>query len=125
MRLNAHIRYPIIIVEHVWAVPNRRRCDHAGTGAAPSPWGGDWFHIMATTHSEEFRRRASECRRRADEVAVAKDKRAWLKLADDWGKLARGEELMQEWLHARSSRSAKCKKGSARNNQKKRRFDLR
>ena len=125
MRLNAHITYPIKMEICLGGSQSAAVPIMQGLGPPPVPGWVFVMRIMATTHSGEFRRKASECRRRADEVAGAKDKHAWLKLADDWGKLARGEELMQEWLHARSSRSAKCKKGSARNNQKKRRFDLR
>jgi hypothetical protein len=35
---------------------------------------------------------ASDCRQKAEEAASSVDKEAWLKLADDWVKLARGEE---------------------------------
>jgi hypothetical protein len=45
---------------------------------------------------EEFRRKAAECRRKAAE-AGGMDQDAWLRLAEDWDKLARGEDLKREW----------------------------
>jgi hypothetical protein len=35
-----------------------------------------------------YRRRADECRERATKAALAKDKDGWLRLAEDWQKLA-------------------------------------
>ncbi len=35
---------------------------------------------------------ASHCRQKAEKTTSSVDKEAWLKLAEDWGKLARGEE---------------------------------
>jgi hypothetical protein len=35
---------------------------------------------------------ASECRQKAEETTSSVDKKAWLKLAEDWVKLARGEK---------------------------------
>jgi hypothetical protein len=50
---------------------------------------------------EEFRRKASECRRKAAGAAGSVDKDAWLKLAEDWDKLPRAEDLKREWQVAR------------------------
>jgi hypothetical protein len=52
---------------------------------------------MPETQAENFRRKAAECLRKAEQAAGSVDKQTWLKLADDWGKLARGEDLNQEW----------------------------
>ena len=103
MRLNAHITYPIKMEICLGGSQSAAVPIMQGLGPPPVPGWVFVMRIMATTHSAEFRRKASECRRRADEVAGAKDKHAWLKLADDWGKLARGEELKREWLHARQT----------------------
>jgi hypothetical protein len=46
---------------------------------------------MARTQSEKFCRNALECRRKAQEAAKPEDEEAWLKLADDWSKLAQAE----------------------------------
>ena len=60
---------------------------------------------MPKTHAEKFRQNAVECHRKAEEAASAADKQAWLKLAEDWGALARGEGLNQEWQGMRAIRT--------------------
>jgi hypothetical protein len=59
---------------------------------------------MQKIRAENFHREAAECHRRAEE-AGGEDKQAWLALAEDWSKLARGEDLNREWqrLHASDS----------------------
>jgi hypothetical protein len=47
---------------------------------------------MQENRAEKFRQQATECRRRAEQTAVSDDKKAWLMLAEDWCKLARGED---------------------------------
>jgi hypothetical protein len=56
---------------------------------------------MHKIRAENFNGEAAECRRKAEEAASA-DKQAWLALAEDWSKLARGEDLIREWqrIHA-------------------------
>jgi len=60
------------------------------------------YRIMHEIHAETFRREAAECGQKAEEVARW-GKRAWLKLAEDWDKLARGEDLYQESQRLRTS----------------------
>jgi hypothetical protein len=55
---------------------------------------------MQENRAEKFRQEAAECRRRA-EGAVGEDKQAWLTLAEDWSKLARGQDLKGEWQRMR------------------------
>jgi hypothetical protein len=43
--------------------------------------------------AEKYRREAAECRDKAERADNQVDKQSWLKLADDWGRLARGEDL--------------------------------
>jgi phage shock protein A len=63
---------------------------------------------------EEFCRRALECRRRANAVG-ADDKQAWLKLAEDWDKLARSEDLLEEhWKDLQAKRSILDKRNKPR-----------
>jgi hypothetical protein len=57
---------------------------------------------MHEIHAETFRREAVECGQKAEEVARW-GKRAWLKLAEDWDKLARGEDLYQKSQRLRTS----------------------
>jgi hypothetical protein len=57
---------------------------------------------MLETQAMKFRRKAAECGRKAQEAAASGDKVAWLKLAEDWRKLARGEDLNQEWQRIRA-----------------------
>ena len=60
---------------------------------------------MQKIRAEKFRQQARECRRRAEQTAVSEDKKAWLALAEDWSRLARGEDLNREWqrMHASDS----------------------
>ena len=51
---------------------------------------------MPETDVQKFRRRAAACRDKADEASWHCDKQAWLKLVDDWGRLAQGEDLRME-----------------------------
>ena len=51
---------------------------------------------MQEVHSEKFRREAAECRQKAEQ-ADQSDKQAWLRLAEGWDDLARGDDLDQEW----------------------------
>ena len=46
---------------------------------------------------EKYRREATACRLKAEETVIWVDKDAWLKLADDWDKLAQGMDLKEEW----------------------------
>ena len=48
--------------------------------------------IVPEIPAERYRREAVACRLKAEETANSVDKDAWLKLADDWDKLARGGE---------------------------------
>ena len=45
--------------------------------------------IVPEIPAERYRREAAACRLRAEETANSVDKEAWLKLGDDWDKLAR------------------------------------
>jgi hypothetical protein len=60
---------------------------------------------MPETQAVKFRRKAAECDRKAQEAAGSADRQAWLKLAEDWARLARGEDLNQEWLRIQTARS--------------------
>lgn len=46
-------------------------------------------HAMPETDAERFLREAEECLREADKARNPLDQEAWLKLADEWMKLAR------------------------------------
>jgi len=48
---------------------------------------------MPDIKTDKFRREAAECRRNADQATNPNDGEAWLRLADDWMKLAQGEDL--------------------------------
>jgi len=48
---------------------------------------------MPDIKTNKFRREAEECRRNARQVTNPTDRDSWLRLADDWMKLARGEDL--------------------------------
>jgi hypothetical protein len=71
----------------------------------------DWgrtvqFSVRIMTKSDEFYLRALECSRLAKATANLEDKQAWLKLAEDWGKLARSEDLLDEhWKDLQAKRS--------------------
>ena len=56
-------------------------CGSVGTRTMP--------HIK----TDKLRREAAECRRNAEQTTNRIDRDAWLGLADDWMKLARGEDL--------------------------------
>ena len=60
---------------------------------------------MPKYRREKFHREAADCRRRAEEAASSADKQAWLSLAEDWSKLARGEDLNRQWQGMRASDS--------------------
>jgi hypothetical protein len=49
--------------------------------------------MMPDIQTNKFRREAEECGRNAKQAMNPKDRDAWLRLADDWMKLARGEDL--------------------------------
>ena len=48
---------------------------------------------MPHIKTDKLRREAAECRRNAEQTTNRIDRDAWLGLADDWMKLARGEDL--------------------------------
>ena len=48
---------------------------------------------MPDIEPDKFRREAKECRQNAEQARNTTDKEAWLRLAEDWTKLARGEDL--------------------------------
>jgi hypothetical protein len=47
---------------------------------------------MTETDAERYRRRADECRELAERSANEFDEKSWLRLADDWIKLAEADE---------------------------------
>ena len=47
---------------------------------------------MTNTNAERYRKQAEECRKLAKKSANQFDKKAWLRLADDWIKLAEADE---------------------------------
>ena len=51
---------------------------------------------MPDIKTNKFRREAEECRRNAEQAMKPVDRDAWLRVADDWMKLARGEDLRIE-----------------------------
>jgi hypothetical protein len=54
---------------------------------------------MAQTDAERFRLEAEECRRLAENARTEVDKEAWLRLADDWIKLAESaQQGRARWL---------------------------
>jgi hypothetical protein len=48
---------------------------------------------MPDIETDKFRREAKECRRNAEQARGPIDREAWLRLAEDWMKLARGEDM--------------------------------
>jgi len=48
---------------------------------------------MPDIEPDKFRREAKECWQNAEQARNPTDKEAWLRLAEDWMKLARGEDL--------------------------------
>jgi len=48
---------------------------------------------MPDIEPDKFRREAEECWRNAEQALNPIDREAWLRLAEDWMKLARGEDL--------------------------------
>ena len=48
---------------------------------------------MPDIEPDKFRREAAECRRNAEQARTPIDREAWLRLAEDWVKLARGDDL--------------------------------
>ncbi len=48
---------------------------------------------MPDIEQDKFRREAQECRQNAKQARSPVDREAWLRLAEDWLKLARGEDL--------------------------------
>jgi len=60
---------------------------------------------MPEISAERYRREATACRLKAAETAIWVDKDAWLKLADDWDKLAQGMDLNEEWKMTQALRS--------------------
>jgi hypothetical protein len=48
---------------------------------------------MLDVDSNRFRREAGECRRNAEHARNPSDREAWLRLAEDWMKLAYGEDV--------------------------------
>jgi hypothetical protein len=52
---------------------------------------------MTKEPTEKYGRLAEECRQKAEAASLAVDRQAWLKLAEDWDKLARGADLRQMW----------------------------
>jgi uncharacterized alpha-E superfamily protein len=48
---------------------------------------------MPDIEPDKFRREAKECRRNAEQARTPIDREAWLRLAEDWMKLARGEDI--------------------------------
>jgi hypothetical protein len=50
---------------------------------------------MKETEAEEFRKQAEECRQLAEQTISPLDKEAWLRLADEWMRLAREAEARQ------------------------------
>jgi hypothetical protein len=49
--------------------------------------------MMSETAEQRYRREAEECRQNAEQAKNPVDQEAWLRLADDWMKLARSAEL--------------------------------
>jgi hypothetical protein len=47
---------------------------------------------MTETDAERYRKQAEECRRLAKKSANQFDKNSWLRLADEWIKLAEADE---------------------------------
>jgi hypothetical protein len=47
---------------------------------------------MTETDAERYRRQAEECRKLAERSANQFDKNSWLRLADEWIKLAEADE---------------------------------
>ena len=52
--------------------------------------------VMPDIQTNKFRREAEECRRNAEQAMNPIDRGAWLRLADDWMKLARSDDLRIE-----------------------------
>jgi hypothetical protein len=50
------------------------------------------YLAMTETDAERYRRRAEECRKLAERSANEFDEKSWLRLADDWIKLAEADE---------------------------------
>jgi uncharacterized alpha-E superfamily protein len=48
---------------------------------------------MPDIEPDKFRHKAQECRRNAEQARSPIDREAWLRLAEDWVKLARGDDL--------------------------------
>jgi hypothetical protein len=64
------------------------RLVQAGIVATDLP--GDEAHSVNETRAERYRAEANECRLLAEKAASPIDKEAWLRLANDWLKLADG-----------------------------------
>ena len=47
---------------------------------------------MTDTNAERYRKQAEECRKLAEMSAKQVDEKSWLRLADDWIKLAEADE---------------------------------
>jgi hypothetical protein len=47
---------------------------------------------MPDIEGDKFRREAEECRQNTEQATNPIDREAWLRLAEDWMKLARGED---------------------------------
>ena len=47
---------------------------------------------MTDTNAERYRKQAEECRKLAEMSANQVDEKSWLRLADDWIKLAEADE---------------------------------
>jgi hypothetical protein len=56
---------------------------------------------MTETAAQRYRREAEECRLNAERAKNPVEREAWLQLAEDWMKLARGEDLNCIWQSMR------------------------
>jgi hypothetical protein len=52
--------------------------------------------MMLDIQTNKFRREAEECRQNAEQAMNPRDRDAWLRLADDWMKLAQSDDLRIE-----------------------------
>ena len=50
------------------------------------------YPAMTETDAERYRKQAEECRKLAERSANQFDHKSWLRLADDWIKLAEADE---------------------------------
>jgi hypothetical protein len=64
---------------------------------------------MTKKPTEKYGHLAEECRQKAEQASRPVDRQAWLKLAEDWDRLARGADLRRMW-HQSLYRCPHCNK---------------